>query len=88
MIRALEIIRTSNKPFSSFRQQKSKDRPFNIIKIGLHRNREELYKRINQRMDSMLNIGLLEEVKSVIAYKNFNALKTVGYKEIFDFFRR
>lgn len=85
LIRALEVCLSSGKPYSSFRQQQTKERPFQIIKIGLNRDREELYNRIDLRMDLMLQQGLLEEVKSLVPYKNHQALQTVGYSEIFDF---
>jgi tRNA dimethylallyltransferase len=85
VIRALEVCLASGKPYSYFRSQQKKQRPFQIIKIGLTRNREELYKRIDLRMDQMLAQGLLEEAKSLEKYKTHNALHTVGYTEIFDF---
>lgn len=85
LMRALEVSWATGKPFSSFRQGKKQPRPFRILKIGLARPREELYERINRRVDTMLEEGLLEEVKSLLPYKSHNALQTVGYKEIFDF---
>lgn len=85
IIRALELIRSTGKPFSSFRSGKKTERPFHIIKIGLNRDREELYQRINLRMDIMLETGLLEEAKCLYSFKELGALKTVGYQEIFDF---
>ncbi len=85
VIRALEVCLSTGLPFSSFRTKKKADRPFQIIKIGIDRPREVLYERIDQRMDAMLSAGLLEEVKSLEAYKDRNALQTVGYQEIFDF---
>ena len=85
ILRALEVCLSSGKTYSSFRQQKKAERPFEIIKIGLTRPREELYARIDQRMDNMLHEGLLEEARSLYPYKTHNALQTVGYKEIFDF---
>ncbi|MFC5271601.1 tRNA (adenosine(37)-N6)-dimethylallyltransferase MiaA [Adhaeribacter terreus] len=85
VIRALEVCLASGKPYSYFRSQQKKQRPFQIIKIGLTRNREELYKRIDLRMDQMLAQGLLDEAKSLEKYKSHNALQTVGYTEIFDF---
>ncbi|MCL4130314.1 UNVERIFIED_CONTAM: hypothetical protein GTU68_000866 [Idotea baltica] len=75
VIRALEVSQV----------QQKKTRPFKIIKIALERPREELYERINLRVDLMLKAGLLEEVKSVIEFRDKNALQTVGYKEVFDF---
>lgn len=83
--RAIEIIRSSGKKYSDFRKAKSKIRTFNIIKVGLQRGREELYERINQRMDLMLAQGLFEEAKAYIGFREKNALQTVGYKEIYEF---
>jgi len=85
LIRALEIYRATGQPFSSFHQQRKAIRPFNILKLGLRWEREQLYHRINQRVDNMLDDGLLEEVKSLYSYKHLNALQTVGYQEIFDY---
>jgi len=85
LMRALEICWATGKPFSYFRQGKKQNRPFRILKIGLERPREELYERINRRVDTMIEQGLLEEAKSLLPYKNHNALQTVGYKEMFDF---
>ena len=85
VIRALEVIRATSIPYSQYRKNSPKPRPFSIIKIGLEQDRKELYERIDLRVDQMLNAGLLEEVKSVIAYRDKPALKTVGYSEIFDF---
>ncbi|TXK49641.1 tRNA (adenosine(37)-N6)-dimethylallyltransferase MiaA [Pontibacter qinzhouensis] len=85
VMRALEVCQVSGKPYSWFRRQERPERPFQIIKIGLTRNRQELYQRIDQRMDQMLQQGLLEEVKTLYHYREHNALQTVGYKEIFDF---
>jgi len=86
VIRALEIIRGTGKMFSSFRNQKLTPRPFQIIKIGLELPREEMYDRINRRVDIMVNEGLIEEVKALENVKHLNALQTVGYRELFDFF--
>ena len=86
LIRALSVIRASGQPFSFFRNQEKKTRPFTPIYINLHWERAELYERINKRVDLMMDAGLLEEAKNLIAYKNKNALQTVGYKELFDFF--
>ncbi len=85
VIRALEVIRSSGKPFSSFRKGNPTRRPFKIIKIGLERERQELYGRINLRMDLMLAEGLFEEAESVYQFREKNALQTVGYKEVFAF---
>jgi tRNA dimethylallyltransferase len=83
--RALEVIRSTGKKFSELRKKQAKKRPFSIIKIGLHRNREELYERINLRMDMMLQQGLLNEARKFDHLKKNNALQTVGYKEIYGF---
>lgn len=85
IVRALEICLFSGKPYSFYRQKKMNPRPFNIIKIALDRPREELYNRIDQRMDLMIKEGLFSEAESLYPYRNLNALQTVGYKEIFDF---
>ena len=85
VIHALEICYMTGKPYSSFRTSQPKARPFDILKIGLRREREELYERINQRVDQMITDGLVEEARKVIAYRHTNALNTVGYKEIFKY---
>lgn len=85
VIHALEICYQTGKTYTSFRTQKRKERPFRIVKIGLTRDRQELYDRINQRVDTMMSEGLLDEVRSVSAYRSTNALNTVGYKELFDY---
>ncbi|WP_216639017.1 tRNA (adenosine(37)-N6)-dimethylallyltransferase MiaA [Flammeovirga sp. SJP92] len=85
VIRALEVIEITGKKYSGQRSQYKADRPFKIVKVGLNRDRQELYDRINLRMDIMLNNGLLKEVESLFPHKEKNALQTVGYKEIFDF---
>lgn len=85
VMHALEICYMTGKPYSSFRTQQKKERPFNIIKIGLQREREELYARINSRVDRMIEQGLIEEVSSFVHLKHHNSLNTVGYKEIFKY---
>lgn len=85
VMRALEVCLASGRPYSFFRNQQKKQRPFRIIKIGLTRNREELYRRIDLRMDQMLQQGLLEEAKRLLPFQHHNALQTVGYSEIFVF---
>lgn len=85
VIHALEICHQTGKTYTSFRTQQKKERPFRIVKIGLNREREELYTRINQRVDQMMTDGLLEEAKSLINKRDVNALNTVGYKELFDY---
>lgn len=86
VIHAVEICRMTGKPYSSFRTNTRKFRPFQIIKVGLTRDREELYDRINRRVDVMMEEGLLEEARSVYPYRALNALNTVGYKELFNYF--
>ena len=85
VIHALEICYQTGKTYTSFRKQTKKERPFKIVKIGLNRNREELYKRINQRVDDMMAQGLLDEARAMTPYREVNALNTVGYKELFDY---
>ncbi|MFN8355238.1 MAG: tRNA (adenosine(37)-N6)-dimethylallyltransferase MiaA [Spirosomataceae bacterium] len=85
IVRALEVCLSTGQPFSSFRVEKKVERPFRMVKVCLTREREELYERINLRMDQMLEQGLIEEVKSLTAYRSHNALQTVGYKEVFDY---
>lgn len=85
MIRGLEVVLSTGQKLSSFLTANKKERPFNIIKIGLNTDREKLYQQINHRVDLMIENGLVEEVKSLEPYKNLNALKTVGYSEIFDY---
>lgn len=84
VIRALEVCRYSGKPYSSFLKKNTVERNFTPIKLFINTDREKLYNRINLRVDEMMKQGLLNEVKSLTAYKNVNALKTVGYKELFD----
>ncbi len=86
VIHALEVCIMTGKPYSSFRSNTVKERPFEIIKIGLTRPREELYERINTRVDQMIERGLLNEAKSFYPYKHLNSLNTVGYKELFKYF--
>ncbi len=85
ILHALEICTQTGRPYSTFRTGKIKQRDFRIIKIGLNRERAELYDRINQRVDKMMNMGLLEEATSLYHYKSLNTLNTVGYKEILDY---
>ncbi len=85
VIRALEIIRGTGQKFSSFRTSNQTQRNFKIIKIGLELPREELYERINHRVDLMIKDGLLEEAKSLYPNRELNALQTVGYRELFEF---
>ncbi|MFD2519564.1 tRNA (adenosine(37)-N6)-dimethylallyltransferase MiaA [Emticicia soli] len=85
VVRALEVCLSTGKPFSEFHKKAKVERNFKFIKIGIERPREELYDRINRRMDIMLANGLEEEVKGLNDYRNHNALQTVGYKEVFEF---
>tara|TARA_R110001592_G_scaffold177751_1_gene418145 strand:- start:511 stop:1419 length:909 start_codon:yes stop_codon:yes gene_type:complete len=85
LYRAIEVCILSGKTYSELRQGIKQKRPFRIIKIALNRDKEELFNRINLRVDLMMKDGLLEEVKQVEKYRNENALKTVGYRELFDF---
>ncbi|WP_165020653.1 tRNA (adenosine(37)-N6)-dimethylallyltransferase MiaA [Dysgonomonas sp. ZJ279] len=85
VIHALEVCLMTGKPYSSFRTKTKKHRPFNIIKIGLMRNREQLYERINHRVDDMMKQGLLDEAKRFYPQRQLNSLNTVGYKELFKY---
>lgn len=85
IVHALEICYTSGKTYTSFRIRKKKERPFQIIKIGLRRDRDKLFDRINRRVDMMMEEGLLEEAKRLYPYRQLNALNTVGYKELFNY---
>ncbi|WP_346345141.1 tRNA (adenosine(37)-N6)-dimethylallyltransferase MiaA [Mucilaginibacter sp. dw_454] len=86
IIRALEVHNATGKPFSSYRKASTNKRPFNVLKIALDMPREVLYNRINQRVDSMIEQGLIAEVRSLIFQRDLNALNTVGYSELFDYF--
>ena len=85
MIRGVEFFLSTGQKLSSFLTSTKKQRPFNIIKIGLNIDRTVLYDRINNRVDQMLHGGLVEEVKSLQSFRAYNALNTVGYSEIFDY---
>ncbi|WP_105474817.1 tRNA (adenosine(37)-N6)-dimethylallyltransferase MiaA [Jejuia pallidilutea] len=85
VIRALEICIGTGKPYASFLNKAKQERSFNTITVGLNANRDIIYSRINQRVDIMLEEGLLNEVKSLKEYKHLNALNTVGYKELFNY---
>jgi tRNA dimethylallyltransferase len=85
VVRALEVFHTSGTPISRFKLNNTRSRPFQPINIALDRDRAELYQRIDQRMDIMLQDGLVEEAKSVIAYREHHALKTVGYREVYSY---
>lgn len=85
LLHAVEIHQMTGKPFSSFRKSTVRQRPFHILKIGINQDRQLLYDRINQRVERMMEAGLLEEAKSVYPYRKLNSLNTVGYKELFSF---
>ena len=86
VVHALEICTMTGRTYTSFRKRDKKERPFHIVKIGLNREREELYRRINARVDAMMRQGLLQEAERVYPLRDLNALNTVGYKELFDYF--
>ncbi len=86
VIHALEICHMTGSTYTSFRTAIKKQRPFQIIKIGLNRDREELYQRINHRVDEMMQQGLLDEARRLAGHRETNALNTVGYKELFEYF--
>ncbi len=85
IIRALEVCQLTGKKYSDLRKGVQTKRPFDVVKIGLTAQRNFLYKRINQRVDSMMQEGLLAEAENLVAHKDLNALNTVGYKELFDY---
>ena len=85
VVHALEICVMTGRTYTSFRKREEKQRPFRIVKIGLNREREQLYDRINRRVDEMMAAGLLEEARQMYPRRELNALNTVGYKELFDF---
>jgi len=85
LIRALEVCISSGKKYSELRTSTKNKRPFTIVKIGLEDDREKIYRRIDERVDEMMNHHLLEEAKSLFQFRSLNALQTVGYSELFDF---
>lgn len=85
VIHALEICKQTGRTYTSFRSNTIKERPFNIIKIGLNRDREALYQRINQRVLQMIDDGMIEEAQRVYPKRTLNSLNTVGYKELFEY---
>ena len=85
VIHALEVCYTSGRTYTSFRTRECRERPFRIVKIGLQRPREELFERINLRVDSMMEAGLLDEARRLFPFRHENALNTVGYKELFHY---
>jgi tRNA dimethylallyltransferase len=86
LLRALEIVETTGNSITFYKTKKRVERDFNIVKIGLELPKQELYNRINQRVDTMVEQGLVNEVEHLQPYKQLNALQTVGYKELFHFF--
>ncbi len=85
VVHALEVCYTSGRPYSSFLTKERKPRPFDVVKIGLRRERQELFDRINQRVDAMMAAGMLDEVSRLRPFRHENALNTVGYKELFRY---
>lgn len=86
LMRALEVKISTGKSITSFQQQSKKERSFNILQFGLELRRPVLYNRINSRVDQMIRMGLEDEVKNLLPFKHLNALQTVGYRELFDYF--
>lgn len=86
VIHGLEICYQTGKTYTSFRKRDKKERPFNIIKIALNRERKELYCRINKRVDQMIEEGFIDEARALYGQRELNSLNTVGYKELFDHF--
>lgn len=85
VVHALEVCYTTGRPYSSFLTKERKSRPFQIVKIGLKRERQELFDRINKRVDAMMEDGLLDEARCLYPFRRENALNTVGYKELFRY---
>ncbi len=85
LMRALEVCESSGKPFSSFRKNKKEELPWKVLKLAVFPGKELLHQRIADRVDAMVNQGLVDEVKSLLPFRSKNALQTVGYSEIFDF---
>lgn len=79
------MLYATGRSITDFRKNKTTERDFNIIKIGLELSKEELHRNINNRVDKMMQIGLLDEVTALLPYRNYNALQTVGYKELFNY---
>jgi tRNA dimethylallyltransferase len=86
IIRALEICETTGRPYSSYLTRKKTERDFDIVKIGLERERNELYDKINNRVDDMISQGLEEEARQLLVFRSLNALNCVGYREFFQYF--
>ncbi len=87
LMRALEVVLSTDRSILSFQNRPKERRPFRIIKVGLQLSREELYRNINIRIDKMVELGLLEEAEKLLPYMNLNALQTVGYSEIFSYLK-
>jgi len=87
MMRALEVVQSTGRSIISFRNQQKKQRNFRVIEFGIQVERKELYRRINKRVDEMMEAGLLEEVLSLLPFQYLNALQSVGYSELFDYLR-
>lgn len=85
VLKALEVSLQTGRPYSDFLSKSKKERPFRILRVALDMDREELYTRINQRVDQMMEKGLLEEAKKVIRFRHLTAMKTVGYRELFSY---
>ena len=85
VVHALEVCYTTGRPYSSFLTKERKPRPFSIVKIGLRRERQDLFDRINRRVDAMMEEGLLDEARRLYPFRRENALNTVGYKELFRY---
>lgn len=85
VVHALEVCYTSGRPYSSFLTKERKPRPFSVVKIGLRRERQELFDRINKRVDGMMEAGMLDEARRLYPFRKENALNTVGYKELFRY---
>lgn len=86
LLKAIEIFEMTGKPYSSFLEKEKKPRQFDILKIGLNTERDKLYRMVNQRVDEMMENGLLDEAMSLHAFKELTPLKTVGYRELFEYF--
>lgn len=86
LLRALEVVSTTGRSILEFRQRRAQERPFNVLKIALDLPKEALHQRIDQRVDAMMDNGLLSEVQSLLSAQHLPALQTVGYKELFSFF--
>ena len=86
VLHGYEVCLATERPFSSFHTGQRKARPFRIVQVGLTRDREELYERIDQRVELMLEAGMVEEARQVYPLRSLNALNTVGYKELFSYF--